>query len=138
MAWEEGQGLDTDLSFKAAADLRTNQYNFVKLDANGNVILAAAAGERVIGILQNKPNLNETAVVRPVGMSKVVASAAITACDPIGTTATGTAKTASRLVAATGAATNVLGIALRAAAGAGVIIAMHLAIPGGVWPTSDA
>ncbi len=138
MAWEEGQGLSTDLSFKAAADLRTNQYDFVKLDASGNCILASVAGERVIGVLQNKPNLNETAVVRPIGLSKIVASAAINPADPIATTATGTAKTASRLVAATGAASNVVGFALRAASGAGVIITAHLSSPGGIWPTSDA
>lgn len=136
MAWEEGQGLDTDLSFRAAADLRTNQYNFVKLDANGDVVLCAAEGEKSIGILQNKPNLGETAVVRVLGISKVVAAAAIAAGDFIKTGAAGTAKTALRLVQASGNASNVMGMALRAAAGAGVIIAMDVQ-RSGVWPTAD-
>ena len=137
MAWEEGQGLDTDLSFRAAADLRTNQYNFVKLDANGDVILASVVGERVLGVLQNKPNLGETAVVRVIGVSKVVASAAIAAGDFLTTSAAGQGKTALRLVAATGVASNVIGMALRAAAGAGVIIAVDIQRTG-VWPTGDA
>jgi hypothetical protein len=136
MAWEEGQGLDTDLSLKAAADLRTNQYNFVKLDANGNVVLASAAGEKVLGVLQNKPNTGETAVVRVIGVSKVVASAAIAAGDYIATTAAGLGKTASRLAQATGNASNVIGMALRAAGGANVIIAVDIQRTG-IWPTAD-
>ena len=136
MAWEEGQGLDSDLSFKAAADLRTNQYNFVKLDANGNVVLCSAAGEKAIGVLQNKPNTGETAVVRVLGLSKLVASAAIAAGDFVATTAAGLGKTALRLVQASGNASNVLGMALRAAAGAGVIIAVDVQRTG-IWPTAD-
>src|ERR1051326_4122639 len=136
MAWEEGQGLDTDLSLKAAADLRTNQYNFVKLDANGNVGLASAGGEKVLGGLQTKPNTGETAVVRVIGVSKVVASAAIAAGDYIATTAAGLGKTASRLAQATGNASNVIGMALRAAGGANVIIAVDIQRTG-IWPTAD-
>jgi hypothetical protein len=136
MAWDEGQGQITDLSFKAAADLSALQYTFVKLDANGNVIAASAAGEKVVGVLQNKPKLNETAVVRPLGLSKVVASAAIAAGDYIATTAGGQAKTALRLVQASGNASNVIGMALRAAAGAGIIITADIQRTG-IWPTAD-
>jgi hypothetical protein len=138
MAWEEGQGLDSDLNFKAAADLRALQYTFVKLDANGNVIACAAAGEKSIGVLQNKPNTGETAVVRPHGLSKLVASAAVAANDFVTTDAAGKGKTATRLVAATGTASNVHGYALRAAGGANVIFTAFLSIPGGIWPTVDA
>jgi len=138
MAWDEGQGQITDLSFKAAADLSALQYTFVKLDANGNLIASTVAGEKVVGVLQNKPKLGETATVRPLGMSKVVASAAIAAGDYIAPAgAGGTAKTASRLVAATGVASNVIGMALRAAAGAGVIVACDIQRIG-IWPTGDA
>lgn len=136
MAWES-DSLPSDLTFKAAADLRALQYTFVKLDANGNVVACSAAGEKSIGVLQNKPNTGENALVRPHGMSKVVASAAIAANDFLTTTAAGQAKTALRLVAASGNASNVLGYALRAAAGAGVIITAMIGIPGGVWPTAD-
>lgn len=137
MAWDEGQGLDSDLSFRAAADLSALQYTFVKLDANGDVIACAAAGEKSVGVLQNKPKLGETAVVRPHGLSKVVASAAIAANDFITTTAAGLAKTALRLVQASGNASNVHGYALRAAAGVNVIITAFISIPGGIWPTVD-
>ena len=136
MAWDEGQGQITDLSFKAAADLSALQYTFVKLDANGNLIAAAAAGEKCVGVLQNKPKLGETATVRPVGTSKVVASAAIAAGDYVATTAAGQAKTALRLVQASGNASNVMGMAMRAAAGAGVIITCDIQRTG-IWPTAD-
>lgn len=136
MAWEEGQGQVTDLSFKAAADLSALQYTFVKLDANGNVVACSAAGEKSIGVLQNKPKNGETAVVRPIGLSKVVASAAIAAGDFIATTAAGQAKTALRLVAASGNASNVMGMALRAAAAVNVIIPCDIQRTG-IWPTAD-
>ena len=71
-----------DLPLKAAADLRTHQYKFVKLDANGNVVLCSAAGERVLGILQNKPNTGETAAVRIIGISKIVCSGACDSARP--------------------------------------------------------
>lgn len=61
-----------DLTFPAAADLSTHQYKFVKLDANGKVALQAAATDKPIGILQNKPNAaNVSATVRILGISKV-------------------------------------------------------------------
>lgn len=126
-----------DVPLKAAADLRTHQYKFVKLDGSGNVILCAAAGERPFGILQNKPNTGETAVVRVMGVSKIVCSGAITTPNQIATDAAGLAKLASRLVQATGAASNVAGVLLRAAGAASEIQTMFVT-PGGIWPTSDA
>jgi len=135
MAWQ-GDALPNDLSFKAAADLSALQYTFVKLDANGNVVACSAAGEKSVGVLQNKPKNGETALVRPVGLSKIVASAAIAAGDYIATTAAGQAKTALRLVAASGNASNVMGMATRAAAGAGVVIQADIQRTG-IWPTAD-
>ena len=125
-----------DLPLKAAADLRTHQYKFVKLDANGNVVLCSAAGERVLGILQNKPNTGETATVRIIGISKIVCSAAIALPNRISTDAAGLAKASSRLVAASGNASNVAGDLIRAAGAANEIQTMIM-VPSGIWPTAD-
>ncbi len=50
--------------FKAGADLSTNQYNIVKLNSSGNVILATAATDKIIGVLNDKPRANGTGDVR--------------------------------------------------------------------------
>lgn len=47
---------------KAGADLSADQYKLVKFDTNGDVVLAGA-GDRVIGVLQNKPVSGAAAVV---------------------------------------------------------------------------
>lgn len=49
--------------FKAGADLSAAQFSAVKLDTNGNVILAVAATDQVIGVLENGPKANDTADV---------------------------------------------------------------------------
>lgn len=136
MGFDQGAN-KVDISLKAAADLRTHQYKFVKLDGSGNVVLCSAAGERPLGILQNKPNTGETAVVRIVGVSKIVCAAAIATPNQVATDAAGLAKLASRLAQATGAASNVAGVLLRASGAANEIQTM-LVTPGGIWPTSDA
>lgn len=129
-----------DLSFTSAADLsaEANQYKFVKLDANGEVVLCTAAGESAIGVLQNRPKLGEQATVRAVGVSKVQADAALNEGDRIATSADAQAKAASALVQATGAASNVLGIALTAPSAAGVLFSAYINVVGGIVPTSAA
>jgi hypothetical protein len=137
MAYEQSGSSKVDISFKAAADLRTHQYKFVKLDGSGNVVLCSAAGERPLGVLQNKPNTGENAVVRVLGLTKAIASAAITTPNQIATDASGLVKVASRLVQASGNASNVAGLAVRAAGGASEVMTIYVT-PGGIWPTADA
>ena len=77
MAYEQsGSGIIITLT--AAADLSANQYNFVKLDGDGNVVLtdANSAGQVPIGVLQNAPGNGEAATVMIVGVSKVEAGVA--------------------------------------------------------------
>lgn len=62
----------------AAADLSGHQYRFVKLDANGDVVAIAAAGEVAYGVLQNDPGLGEAAELVLIGITKVSADAALT------------------------------------------------------------
>jgi len=136
MAFDSAGSSKIDLSLKAAADLRTHQYKFVKLDASGNVVLCSAAGERTFGVLQNKPNTGETAVVRIFGLTKAVASAAIATPNPIATDASGLVKAASRLVAASGNASNVAGVAVRPSGAASEIMTICVGLAG-IWPTAD-
>ena len=74
MAYDNTSGA-TDWSGEAAADLSSNQYNFVKLDGSGNVALCVAnsAGQKPIGVLQNKPTSGQTALVRIIGITKLEA-----------------------------------------------------------------
>lgn len=61
-----------DVTFKAAGDLSSKQFYFVKLDADGKVE-ACGANEVSIGILQNKPDVEDKAArVRIGGTSKLV------------------------------------------------------------------
>ena len=132
-------------TFVAGADLSANQFQGVKLSA-GKWVLATAAGERLAGILQNKPKLDEEADVAGLGVVKWKASAAITAFDPLATTATGTAKTAvaasvntsdAGVVADPVVGSYVMGIALEAAAAANELISVLL-VPMGAVPTTAA
>lgn len=57
----------------AGEDLRTSQFVAVDVDANGKAITPTADGARCIGILQNKPNINEPATIVVSGVSKAKA-----------------------------------------------------------------
>lgn len=52
------------LSRTAGADLSAKQYYLVKLDSSNEVVLAAAATDKILGVLSNAPTDGETAVVR--------------------------------------------------------------------------
>ena len=80
-----------DMTFEAGGDLSAKQYFFVKLDSDQQVILATGATDKVLGILQNKPESGEAAVVRLLGRSKVSADASLAIADLIGTSADGQA-----------------------------------------------
>ncbi len=116
MAWEIA-GLD--FSLPAAGNLSANQYFIVKVDSSGNAA-ACGDGQPAIGVLQNEPDAaGKAASIRFAGISKVVAGAALAAGAQVASNASGKAVTA-----ATGK--NVLGIALAAASGDGVIIPVAL------------
>lgn len=56
---------------EAAADLTAKQFYCVEVSAALKVNVNNAAGEHILGILQNKPNTGETADVSAVGVSKL-------------------------------------------------------------------
>jgi hypothetical protein len=75
----------------AGEDLSAKQYTFVKLNSSGQAIAAAAATDVPVGVLQNAPTSGQEAEVLIVGGTKIVAGAAITLPNNIGTGATGKA-----------------------------------------------
>lgn len=100
-------------TFKAAADLSSSQYFIVKQDSNGDVVLAAAATDKLLGVLENKPTSGGNASVRLVnsaGTAKVKAGGTIAIGDLI------TADSAGKAVATTTAADNLLGRAIKGGA----------------------
>ena len=126
-----------DLSVVTAADLSTNQFQFVRLDANDKLVLADAAGQSVLGILQNKPKLGEAAAVRCVGISLLEASGALASNALVATTAAGLAKAA---VAGSGdpiTGSNVAAKVVRGVSNAGELLTVLITQSGAI-PTNDA
>ena len=109
-------------TFVAGEDLSSAQFKFVTLEADGQIDLADAAGERALGVLLNKPTSGKAATVAMTGKVMVEVGAAVTAGDEIQTDANGDAITAA-------AGDVVLGYALEDAVD-GQIFAMEL-IQGG-------
>lgn len=112
-----------DESFKATADLSSYQFYAVELTAKDTVGLCNNAGDRVIGILQNKPKQYEAAVVRMLGKSKWVSDGsgtAIAAGDTVGTDSGGKA------VKKTADAALVGGISNDASSADGIVIEVFL------------
>lgn len=60
-----------------ATTLAAKQYYIVKQHTDGTMILAAAATDAIVGVLQNKPAVGSPALVRMGGTTKVIAGGAI-------------------------------------------------------------
>lgn len=107
-----------DISLKAGGDLSAKQYRFVKLSADYTVVIAAAATDKVIGVLQNDPVSGAAAIVRIFGRSKVESDAALSVGDFIGTQSDGQADAKTP---GTDTTEYVLGIVCKASGAAGDI-----------------
>ncbi len=66
-----------DISLEAAEDLSDYQYHVVEGHAAFSCVASCAASDESLGILQNKPEENQTAEVRRVGISKGVCGGTI-------------------------------------------------------------
>lgn len=76
--------------FKAAGDLSTKQFYFVKLSAAHTVDVCSGATDKPIGVLQNKPSAaGQEAEVCVVGWTKVSSNGSVSAGDLIGTSGDG-------------------------------------------------
>lgn len=104
----------------AAADLSAKQYCGMVIDSAGKVN-TAGANVNIIGVLQNKPTSGQVAELDCDGVTKGIAGAAIAAGDKLMVSASG-----QFLTLAGAAGTKCVGIALEAAAGANVVIAVKL------------
>jgi hypothetical protein len=89
MAVEGVQPLKT--TAKAGADLSAKQYYFVKLNADNQVIVCAAATDIPAGVLQNNPANGDAAEICVVGETKISGDADLDAGHLIGTSADGQA-----------------------------------------------
>jgi hypothetical protein len=80
----------------AAADLSAREYHLVRYSASERVNQASeAVHSSLAGVLQNKPRADEFATVGILGLSKVVAGAAVAANVFLTTNASGRAIAAS-------------------------------------------
>lgn len=109
-------------SRNAGADLSAEQHKFVKIDSSGDIVLTGST-EASAGVLQNDPLQTEPGTVLNVGISKVVAGAAVAAGAFVMSDGSGRAITAT-------ATNRVLGTALEAAGAADEKIAVLLTSQG--------
>lgn len=89
MAVEGAQPLKT--TAVAGADLSAKQYHFVKLNADNQVIVCAAATDIPCGVLQNTPASGDAAELVVIGETKVSGDADLDAGHLIGTSGDGQA-----------------------------------------------
>lgn len=108
--------------YKAGADLSAvaNQYKIVKFTAASTIGLAAAATDKLIGVLQNRPQANVGAAVAVAGRALVKAGAAVAVGDRL------TADASGRAIATTTAQNAYIGVAVTACSNADEIIEVEL------------
>lgn len=107
----------TIISLPAAADLSTDQFHLVAINASGQVALATGTADKVIGVLYNKPaGTNHPADVVIAGVARVVSGGSVAPGDLIVSDGAGFG------IAGTGVTSQTLGRALSAeATGSGYI-----------------
>jgi hypothetical protein len=110
-----------DFEKSILADAAIGQWRLVKVTSTGCDV-ATADTDKIIGVEQNGCAATEQAVVRFIGTTKVVASAAISAGDLL------TATTGGKVVTTTTDKKVVIGRALEAAAADGDVIECLLMI----------
>lgn len=123
MSWEVNT--KDDRSAPVITDLSADQFRIVKDDGSGNLALSTSATDQHLGVLQNNPkgaagSGARVGSYRPVGVSKVVAGAAVAVGIAVTSDGQGRAVTAV-------AGNSILGITREPAAAAGVVIAVDLA-----------
>lgn len=105
----------------AGADLSAKQYHALRVTAAFTVDATNSAGMACVGVLQNKPSASgQAAEVMQSGITKAVAGAAVSAGAEVMAGADG------RIITAATAGSNVIGIALEAAANANEVISIAL------------
>lgn len=106
---------DIELVLLSTGDLSAKQFFFVKQDASNGVVVAAA-GNPILGVVQNAPAAAAMAIVKVFGKTRCIAGAAVVQASYVAADALGKAKVVSRLAQATGNGSYMAGFALTAAA----------------------
>src|SRR5438132_1483749 len=109
------------ITLVAAADLSASQFRCITTDANGAGI-APSAGGTIIGVRQNRPSSGQAVTVMTSGVSIVEAGGAI----PLISGGTPVKTDAAGKVVAQGGTGVAIGLALEAATGDGIFIAVQL------------
>lgn len=110
------------ISLIAAADLSAKQYYGVDIDSAGKAALVSAAGQRCIGVLQNKPTSGQVATVMVSGKTKMVTASVIAGGALVGLDSAGKATTAVK------ATTDASGASATAALVGSYVLGVHLGI----------
>lgn len=84
----------------AGADLSAKQYS--GLIPSGDNVVAATAGARIIGVVQNKPGLNAAVEIQTYGISKILFGATVAAGADVAVDANGAFVTAAGSAAVVG------------------------------------
>lgn len=101
----------------------SNQYKIVKMDTTNNQFtLCSVDGERGIGILQDTPAAGDPGEIMMMGISKVVASEALTAGQFYGTSTSGTAKIVEGTITGADVGDHVLGVVIQGAAASALAV----------------
>lgn len=123
MAWEQVvEGLEW--AENAGANLAGKVHYIVKYDTNGAIVLAAAATDKILGVLREDGASGKPVTVQFGGVGKVIAGGTIAAGDLLTSDGSGQA------VATTSAGNRIIGIALMAADSGDIISAALM--PGSV------
>lgn len=109
------------MAFISTNDLSatTNIGKLVKLDANGQIVLAAAATDKVIGVLLDNPAANQSGTVRllsAAGTLPIQFGGTVAAGDVLVSNASGQAITGTKAIAGAQPTSVVVGVALEAGA----------------------
>ena len=105
------------ITVEASADLSASQYEFVDVNADGQLAVVSVKGAKAIGVLQDKPSAKgRPGSVAVRNVCKVAAGAAIDAGDEV------IADTTGRAIEKDAADQFVMGTAMQSAGAAGVII----------------
>lgn len=112
------KGVTEDITYTAAADLRTHKNKIVRIAADGEINLSGAASATMIGVLQNDPNTGEAAAVAIRGEPKVIVGGAV------GSAGLYLKSDANGLAVVAASGDNAIGISQETAAGSGTLIRM--------------
>lgn len=87
------QDLGKTISRPAAADLSTHQFKFMKINSSAQAALCSVLGERIVGVLQDKPSAAGKAgsLMVGAGVTKITLGATLAAGASVTTSAAGVA-----------------------------------------------